>query len=230
MLDRAIGDLKFAARALRRAPVLFAAAVLTLAAGNGLATGVFAVAYGVLLRPLPDDSPDRLVLITVQGPRGGDDSGVRLVEFDEWRRKSRAFERLAAHGAGEFTIRGAGDPRVVRGAIVTEGFFDTLGAAPARGSTAVITRGARAAAFSARLAHQLDDLGDWRERGLTIGGGDFSIAAVMPPEFAFPDADLDLWVDAEAVPGVVVFGSGDQRRFSHIGRQAPGVTHAQANH
>ena len=43
--------------------ILFGAAILTLAAGTGLATGVLAVAYGVLLRPLPFPDADRIVLV-----------------------------------------------------------------------------------------------------------------------------------------------------------------------
>ena len=46
-------DVLFAARALRRTPVLLATSVLTLALGIGVSTGVFTVAYGLLIKPLP---------------------------------------------------------------------------------------------------------------------------------------------------------------------------------
>jgi hypothetical protein len=54
-------DVRFAVRSLLRTPVLFATAVLTLAAGTGLATGAFALAYGLLLRPLPYGEPSIIV-------------------------------------------------------------------------------------------------------------------------------------------------------------------------
>ena len=44
-MDGICRDFRFAVRALVRTPLVFATAVLTLAAGTGLATGVFAVTY-----------------------------------------------------------------------------------------------------------------------------------------------------------------------------------------
>src|SRR3989337_1292121 len=127
-MDGALRDLRFAVRALLRTPLVFATAVLTLAAGTRLPTGVFAVAYGVLLRPLPYADPGRLVMVPVfRPPFEGHEGGIRLEEFAEWKRRVRAFEHLAGHAAGEFTLRGAGDPRSVRVAMVTDGFFETLG-------------------------------------------------------------------------------------------------------
>jgi putative ABC transport system permease protein len=228
-MDGLLRDVRFAVRALLRTPILFAAAVLTLAAGIGLATGVFAVAYGVLLRPLPYRDADRLVTIFVARPgipeaRGG----VQLEEVAEWRRRLRAFEHVAGYATNEFTLRGAGDPRTVRGTMVTEGFFETLGMGAAEGSTSAISAGGTAAALSSRLADSLGRSGAWRQRGITIGATDFSAAAVMAEDFAFPDGRTDVWIRAEAVPRVTLFSSSDQRRFTIIGRLAPGVSLEQA--
>ena len=55
--------LRFVIRSLRRAPGFATAAVLTIALGIGAATTIFSIVYGVLLRPLPYRSPDRIVLI-----------------------------------------------------------------------------------------------------------------------------------------------------------------------
>ncbi len=221
-------DLRFAARALGRAPLLLAAAVLTLGVGMGLATGVWAVAYGLMLRPLPYPASDRLALIVLSRPGfEGRDNGIRVTEFEDWRARLRSFDHLAAQSTADFTVRGSGEPRVVRGAMITDGFFETLGMEAAEGDVNRITRGSMAAAISARLARQLGR-GDWRERGLTIGASDFGIAAVLPAAFAFPADDVDLWVRADAVPGITIFGSADQRPFRVIGRLAPGVSLAQA--
>lgn len=222
-------DLRYAARALLRAPVLAITAVLTLAVGTGMATGVFAVAYGVLLRPLPFSQSDRLVLvetrIRLRAAPASDDSGVPLAEFDEWRRRLRVFESLAASGNGQFTVRGAGEPRIARGALVTEGLFETLGV---RGSTASVRADRHSVVLSARLAEQLGGPSSWSERGLTLSGSAFRVGAVVPPAFAYPSDDTELWVRADAVPGVTFFSARDQRRFRMIGRLAPGVSLAQA--
>lgn len=221
-------DVRFAIRALMRAPLLFVTAILTLAAGTGLATGMFAVAYGVLLRPLPFPDPQRVVTVPVFR-RGADArGGVRMEEVAEWQQRTRAFDKLAAYTTAEFTLRGVGDARSVRGTMVTAGFFDVLGMPAAEGSTRPIAEGEGAAVLSAHLVDQIGRLGAWRDRGATIGATDFAAAAVMPKTFAFPDVRTDLWVRAEAMPRITLFGGADQRRFTLIGRLAPGVTIEQA--
>lgn len=228
-MDGVFRDLRFAVRALVRTPLVFTAAVLTLAAGTGLATGVFAVAYGVLLRPLPFPDSQRLVIVSLFFPAlENREVGVQLPEVQEWQRRTRAFQHLSAYSTGDFTIRGAGDPRSVRGTMVTEGFFDALGVNAEEGSTRDVAAGRDGVAVSARLTDQLGRRGSWRARGVTVGARDFGAAAIMPAGFAFPNARTDLWVHADAVPQITVFRGRDQRRFTLVGRLSPGVSLPQA--
>ena len=203
------------------------AAVLTLALGIGVATGVLALAYGLLLRPLPYAEPDRLVTIDVSRGPGRRGVNVPLSDFGEWQRRLRTFERLAGHATSEFTLRGAGEPRTIRAALITDGFFETLGVAPREGSTSSMAPGASAAVFTTRLADQLAGT-DWRQRGVVIGGRAFSVVALMPPSFTFPADNVDVWLRAEDVPGVSVFTRDDQRRYQLFGRLSPGATIALA--
>lgn len=232
-MDGVLRDLRFAIRSLLHAPVLSATAILTLAIGTGLATGVFAVAYGVLLRPLPFAEPDRVVHIStrflVRASSGDDrDSGILLAEFDEWRSRLRTFESLAASGAGQFTVRGAGEPRIARGALVTDRFFETLAARAAGGSMVSLVNDPGAVVLSAAFADQLGAAPFADGGGITLGTSSFRIAAVMASVFAYPSDDVEFWVRADAVPGVTFYNARDQRRFSLVGRLAPGVSLQQA--
>lgn len=228
-MDGFVRDLAFALRALRRAPLLCATAVMTLATGIGVSAGVFAVAYGVLLRPLPYADPDRLVIVESRWARDpAGDVGVPLPEVDEWRRRSRVFEHVAGVEEAEFTVRGAGDPRSARVAMVTDGFFDLLGLGAQQGHTGDVLGSNHAIALSDGFAGRLAGHREWRERGLTVGSGVFSVVAVMPRSFAYPSEEIDAWVSARSVPPIVFFRGDDQRRFRLIARLRPGVSLPQA--
>ena len=222
-------DVLFAARALRRTPVLLATAVLTLALGIGVSTGVFTVAYGLLMKPLPYAAPETLVAIGQHRPGQPDaDVGVKLPEVDEWRRRTRAFAHIAGYAGGEFALRGVGETRSVRGAMVTDGFFDLLGVPPQEGSTIDVAGAHPVAVLTSKLADQFGRLGEWRTRGFTLGASHFSAAAIMPSAFTYPSDRFDLWLPAAAVPNISFFKNDDQRDFKLIARLGPGVTLAQA--
>ena len=67
-MDTLVKDVRYALATARRGMAFALAAVLTLALGVGATTAVFSVIDGVLLRPLPYPSPDRLVRLYEEYP------------------------------------------------------------------------------------------------------------------------------------------------------------------
>ena len=63
MLEMLLRDLRLAIGGLLKIPGFTVVACLTLAVGIGATTAIFSVVSGVLLRPLPYDDADRLVLL-----------------------------------------------------------------------------------------------------------------------------------------------------------------------
>ena len=108
--------------------------MLTLALGIGLNTAAFAVAYGVLWRPLAYPDADRLVTITAQYHEDEAAGGFGPDRFREWAGRLRVVG-LAGHETRERSVRGAGPARIARVATVTERFFDVLGVPAAAEST-----------------------------------------------------------------------------------------------
>src|SRR4051794_4141494 len=81
-------DLSYAIRGLSRNPGFACAAVLTLALGLGAATTIFSVVNGVLMRPLPYMTPDRIVNIWVDFGVGGQSlPAVSVADFVDYKAK-----------------------------------------------------------------------------------------------------------------------------------------------
>ena len=208
---------------------MLATAALTLSLGIGVSTGVFTVAYGLLLKPAPYADPSRLVSITIFRPAQAErDVGLKLPEVDDWRRRSRAFSHVAGHSGAEFALRGAGDTRSVRAAMVTDEFFDALGVPAAEGTTRQMTGANGVAVLTPKLVDQIDAAGEWRRREFQLGSGHFSAVAIMPRAFVYPAERIDLWVPAASVPRISFFKNDDQRSFRLFARLRPGVTMEQA--
>ena len=84
-MDMLAQNIRFAFRTLRRNPLFAIFAIVTLGLGIGANTAIFSVINGVLLKPLPYASGDRLVLIRQSAPLAGraerrrvDQGAVRL--------------------------------------------------------------------------------------------------------------------------------------------------------
>ena len=211
-------EVRLAVRRLRGDRWAAGGAILAAALGAGLNTAVFAVAYGVLLRPLPYADPGRLAVV---------DADIRLTRIDDWRRALSAFERVSAYRDEGFTVTVAGEPRLLRVALVDDHFFDTLGTRPqvGRGWNAGESG---AVVVSERLARQANSapaalLGT----PVTVGVATLTVAAVMPAAFAFPAPQVDVWMPAAAAPAIAFDRSADARHYRMIGRLKHGVTLAQ---
>ena len=122
-------DLRFALRSLAKRPGFTAVAVLTLALGIGANTAIFSVVNTVLLRPLPNHDPDRLVLVYEVDARPGayeDRNRVTLATFKDWKEQNTVFEDIGAFQMWNLTLTGDGAPQQVLAGIVGDGFFAAL--------------------------------------------------------------------------------------------------------
>src|SRR5262245_28773444 len=88
-------DIRFGLRTALKNKGVTGRAVVCLAIGIGLNTMMFSVTDGVLVRPLPYDDPDRIVLLhTTQRQSGETRDSLSWLELRDWQERSRSFSAV----------------------------------------------------------------------------------------------------------------------------------------
>jgi hypothetical protein len=115
-------DLRFALRGLAKQRGFTLVALLTLALGIGANSAIFGIVNAVLLRPLPYQDPDRVVLLWNHWINWSK-TWVSQGELVDYQEQSRSLEHIAAFSATSFNLTGGGDPMRVRAAQVQPAIF-----------------------------------------------------------------------------------------------------------
>jgi predicted permease len=221
---------RYTVRQLRESPGFAVTAILTLTLGIGASTAIFAVLDAVLLEPLPFPQPDRLVAVQSQPDRS-----VSIPTMQDYQSRSTTFSSLAAYRPWSPTQKTT-DATASRILAVSQGFFSTLGARFALGTSWPITGNeqdcAPQAVVSGGYWKRLGGSNELGSRMLNLDGRDFQIAGVLPLEQTIegsyalnqPEVFVQVGCDSEERAN-----SRGDRSFELIGRLRPGVTVGQAN-
>jgi hypothetical protein len=92
IIERAVQDVRYAVRTLRKSVGFTVVVVAALALGIGATTIIFTVVKSVLLDRLPFPDPDRLVSIREINPGGRLNPSVQTQNILDWRARNRSFE------------------------------------------------------------------------------------------------------------------------------------------
>ena len=209
-----LADFRYAVRLLRRTPVFTIAAIGTLALGIGANTTIFSLVRDVLLRPLPYQNPDQIVMVwedrTAAGfPRNPTAPG----NYRDWRVMNRSFTDMAATGFAFANITGDGAPELVLGRRVTANFFSVLGVQPVLGrpfTAADEATGQRVVVISYALWQRRYN-GDRGiiGRAISMSGQNaaasasdvkYEVVGVAPAPFVFLSRDIDYWIPMQFSP------------------------------
>jgi putative ABC transport system permease protein len=226
-------DLRYAARALWKERGFSSVAIVTLALGIGATTAIFSVVYGVILKPLPFDEPDRLVGLYHHAPGFGT---PRLPQsnatYFTYRDHAQVFEDIGLWRTDKVSIARGDTPESEQALRLTDGMLTVLRVRPLLGdllrkaddvpgapNRVLLTYGYWQRAFGAAR----DIVG----RPLVIDGSSYDIAGVLPASFKFLDTRASVLLPLKPNRARALTGPGFGDRA--VARLKPGVTLAQAN-
>src|SRR5438128_5392494 len=125
-------DLRYGARMLLKQPGFTLMTVAALALSIGANTAIFSAINALLLRPLPVEDIDRLV-VSVTLREGFDPFGSSFLEYAAYRDRSHSFASSGVATERSFNLVGKGEPERVRGAAAMATYLTTLGVKPVLG-------------------------------------------------------------------------------------------------
>jgi predicted permease len=228
-------DLRFALRSFRRAPGFTFVAVLTLALGIGATTTMFSVLDGVVLRPLPYDNPDELVMIGSSSQRFPGLAPVAPGDFNVWREQNTTFSHMIATEGWTLDLTDTDQPARISSTAVSGGFFDMLGVPPMLGRGISRQDDIEGSEPVLVISHGL-----WERRygsnpsivgsSVTTADRTFTVIGVMPESFVHPEAfwaeDVELWLPTSQTGSNMTTHNG--RFLQVMGRLMPDVSLFQA--
>jgi len=225
-----LNDLRYAARVLRKSPLVTLAIVLTVALGIGANTAIFSVVNAVMVKPLPYEQPDRLVWVAERNDRlKMPRFAASVLNYLSWKEQSRTFTQLGAFGFTSFNLTGQGEPEQFTGGTLTPSLFPLLGIRPVLGRSFAEGEDRPGSAKVAMISEGL-----WKRRfggepsivgrSITLNGAATTVVGVAPASLATL-SNGDIWIP-------LTIDREKEIRLNHVilafGRLRPGVTIEQA--
>ncbi|HKQ04609.1 MAG TPA: ABC transporter permease [Blastocatellia bacterium] len=246
-MDTLWQDIRYGIRTLMKNPGFTAIAVLTLALGLGANTAIFSLTDQILLRRLPVERPEELVVLRSPGSKSGhvwsDGDGSASFSYPQYkalRDKNNVFAGLLARFAVPLSVAGDGQTERANGELVTGNYFAVLGVrpalgrlltddddrAPGAGPVAVLSYGYWTRRFGASP--------DVLNKTLTINGAVMTVVGVAQSGFngvqvgQLPDVFIPMTMKAQMTPGWDALNDPKDYWLAILGRLQPGLSGAQA--
>ncbi|MEO5800754.1 MAG: ABC transporter permease [Gemmatimonadales bacterium] len=223
-------NIRYAVRTLRRSPGYALVATLTLGLGIGANTAIFSVINAVVLRPLPFERPEQLVVLNHHYPSLKNlKASVSVPGFKEYQQQTKVFSKVSVSSGWGPTLTGHGDASRLQAQRVAGDYFGTYGVQPAMG------RALRADESTLGSEHVVVLSDAYWRRGygadksivgqqMLLNGESYEIVGVMPPAFtSMLNTGTDLWVP-QAFTQSQLSGSFGNEFLALTARLKDGVT------
>ena len=242
-LDEVGQDTRFAWRTLRQSPAFACTAILTLALGIGVNTGMFSLVNSLLFRPLYEAAGEVVDIDSDSTTPAGESRDFSYPNYrDIEQGTAGVFANLAAYSMRFVGFDAGAGPRQAFAAAVTANYFDVFGMSVAHGRTFTAEEerpgaGLHVAVISDSLWRQLG--ADQRVLGqsVRINGEQFTIIGVAPKGFtgtSIPGPEIFMPLGAYrtfAAEGAAAssLDSREAHKLDLIGRLRPGTSDATAD-
>src|ERR1041384_7077708 len=125
-----IQDSQFALRSFRKSPVFSAVAVLSLALGIGANTAIFTLIDQLILRLLPVQDPQQIVLLAGRGRHYGGNNGRNAIAYpmyQDLRDRNQVFSVMMCRYRLNMAVSTESQNEAVNGELVSGNYFPLLG-------------------------------------------------------------------------------------------------------
>src|SRR5215212_4386194 len=235
-METLLQDIRFGARMLFKSPGFMAVAIISLALGIGANTAVFSVVNAVLLKALPYQDPQSIVLLWSEDKAQGSHRGqVSATDVAGYRARNHVFAEMSTYSDFRPVLTGAGEPERIFGAQVGDGFFDVMQVKPLLGRFFTAEEQVEGKDYVAVLGYAL-----WQKRfagdpnivGKTVmlSARPYTVVGVLPANFHSLPRGL-LPAPAEFYRPVAEQPNDKERGSRHlraIARLKPGVALSRA--
>jgi len=226
---------------LAKSPGFTLAAVLSLAIGIGANTSVFSIINALLLRPLPYQDADQLVILWNRSP------GLNITEdwfstaqYFDIKNGHHGFEQVAIAIGGNYNLTSQGEPERVGTICVSSNLLPMLGQAAALGRVFTPDEDLPGKPATALLSY-----GMWLRhfgadpkmigKSVTLNGLPYEVVGIMPRAFTLPREVLPTLDGAEQADVLLPLPmpldaaqNRDHEDYNIMGKLKPGVSITQA--
>lgn len=239
-----VSDLRFSARSFRRSPSFTATVVLSLALGIGATTALYSLIDQVVLRALPVDHPERLVLIDWIGFQNAETMGTRNLMsypiFRDLQQHNEFFDGVFCRAATTINLSTSGEPKLTAAELVSGTYFSVLGVSPALGRLFTIDDDQAPGSSPVVVLsydfwkNQFGSAQDIVGRKVLVNQYPMTVVGVAAPAFHGIDVGEvpSLWIpavmSAQAIPGFKTMLDRRTRWVQILGRLKQSVSLAQA--
>ena len=225
-------DLRYAARTLLKNPALMIVATIALGLGIGATATVWSIVYGIMLKGLPYEEPQQIVIVSRSNPsKAIERAMVTAHDFVDYKAQQRTFEKLGASSCGTMNVSGTDRAERYSGCWISNDALTIPRVNPIRGRLFTPAEDAPGGERVVIIGHAM-----WQNRfagadsivgkTIRINGFEHMVVGIMPEKFLWPQTSA-MWIPLQLNP--LATTRAESPAYMVLGRMRAGISVDDAN-